>query len=112
MNLTGKIKVKGEEQTIGTSGFKKRELVIVTDEQYPQSILIEFVQDKCQLIDSYNIGEVVTVDINVKGRGWTNPEGIEKYFNSLQGWRLKRVGEAVAETSAPDQSVDPDDLPF
>ena len=43
MEVTGKIKVLGAEQQISTS-FKKRELVITTDEQYPQSIMIEFVQ--------------------------------------------------------------------
>ena len=39
MEVQGTIKVIGETQTFGAKGFRKRELVITTDEQYPQSIL-------------------------------------------------------------------------
>ena len=50
MEVKGKIKVVGEEATFGTSGFRKRELVVTTDDQYPQDLMIEFVQDKCDLL--------------------------------------------------------------
>ena len=46
MELQGKIKMIGKTMEVGSSGFRKRELVITTDEQYPQHIAIEFVQDK------------------------------------------------------------------
>ena len=42
MELLGKIKVIGEVKTYGEKGFRKRELVLTTEEQYPQHILIEF----------------------------------------------------------------------
>ena len=45
MNISGKIKLIGETKEYGSNGFRKREIVITTQEQYPQNILIEFIQD-------------------------------------------------------------------
>jgi hypothetical protein len=93
MELQGKIKVLNETKTFGDKGFRKRELVITTEEQYPQSILIEFVQDKTDLLNAYKVGDNVKVGINVGGREWVNPQGETKYFNSITGWRIEKVGD-------------------
>ena len=116
MELQGTVKVKGETETFGAKGFRKRELVITTDEQYPQDILIEFVQDKTDLLDSYKIGDSVKVSINVRGREWVNPEGVSKYFNSIQGWRIE-AGSEVPPMEQAKETIDnvleaADDLPF
>ena len=87
MQVTGKLNLKKETQTFGANGFQKREIVITTDEQYPQMIQIELIKDKCTLIDNFNVGDSITVSINLGGREWINPQGEAKYFNSLQGWR-------------------------
>jgi hypothetical protein len=58
MEVTGKIKVVNPEQQI-SAAFKKRELVVTTEEQYPQHIMIEFTQDKCDLLNNYSVGETV-----------------------------------------------------
>ncbi len=97
MEVTGKIKVVGAEQQISAS-FRKRELVVTTDEQYPQSIMIEFVQDKVDLLNNYTVGEDVKVSINLGGREWVNPQGETKYFNSIKGWRIERLAAAQAPT--------------
>lgn len=95
MELSGKIKVIKPTNQVSDS-FKKRELVITTDEQYPQHILIDFVQDKCAVLDSYNIGENVRISINVRGREVAPKDGGEtKYFNQLQGWKIERTDSAV-----------------
>ena len=67
MEVIGKIKLIGETQSFGSNGFIKRELVVTTDEQYPQIILIEFVQDKCDILNSYQVGQNVKVSINLLG---------------------------------------------
>ena len=123
MEVTGKIKKIDETKTFGNNGFRKREIVITTDEQYPQMILIEFVQDKCDIMNNFKEGEEIKVSINLRGREWINPQGEAKYFNSIQGWRVEKVqapgaGEVPpmdASSFAPATSVDdnePDDLPF
>ena len=80
-----------ETKAFGANGFRKREMVVTTDEQYPQHIMVEFTQDKCDLLDSYKAGEQVKVSINLRGREWVNPQGETKYFNSIQGWRIERL---------------------
>ncbi|MGV3697590.1 DUF3127 domain-containing protein [Flavobacterium sp.] len=124
MEVTGKIKVINPEQQVSAS-FKKRELVVATEEQYPQFISINFVQDKCDLLNNYKVGEAVKVSINLRGREWTNPQGETKYFNDIQGWRIEKMqAEApaaqmapmpAAETFAPATNFNEeehDDLPF
>ena len=114
-----------ETKTFGSSGFRKREVVVTTEEQYPQHLMIEFVQDKTDLLNSYREGDSVKVSINLRGREWVNPQGETKYFNSIQGWRIEKLG---AESSTGDMppvppmdafepanelnEEDHDDLPF
>jgi len=122
MEVIGKIKIIGDVQTFGANGFRKRELVVTTDDQYPQMIMIEFVQDKCDLLNNYSVGQDVKVSINLRGREWINPQGEAKYFNSIQGWRIDNLSQAANSNNLPpvDQfepasnvsNEEPDDLPF
>lgn len=125
MEVLGRVKVINPEQQVSAS-FKKRELVVTTEEQYPQHIMIEFTQDKTDLLNQYNIGEQVKVSINLRGREWVNPQGETKYFNSIQGWRIEKMqAEAPSPTQMPpmpaSEAFEPatnfkeeehDDLPF
>lgn len=104
MEVIGKIKAINATQQVSAS-FKKRELVVSTDEQYPQHILIEFTQEKCDLLNNYQVGQNVKIGINLKGKEWVNPQGETKYFNSIQGWKIEK-------TDSNQQSDDNDDLPF
>ncbi len=125
MEVQGTIKMIDETKTFGNNGFRKREVVITTDEQYPQHILVEFVQDKTDLLNSYKAGQPVKISINIRGREWTNPQGETKYFNSLQGWRIESLadsGETGGRPPVPPMDTfepadnlneeDHDDLPF
>lgn len=103
MEVSGTVKLINAEQQVSAS-FKKRELVVTTDEQYPQHILVEFTQDRCELLNSVNVGDFVKVSINLRGREWTSPQGEVRYFNTIQGWRIEKN---AAETSAPSASSTP-----
>lgn len=50
MNVTGKLKLIKQTEDVGSGGFQKRDCVVTTDDQYPNDILIQFVQDKCNLL--------------------------------------------------------------
>ena len=100
MEVTGRIKTINAEQQVSAS-FKKRELVVTTEEQYPQHIMIEFTQDKCDLINNYQPGDAVKVSINLRGREWVHPQGETKYFNSIQGWRIEKQQADAPQTQAP-----------
>jgi len=125
MELQGTVKKLFDAQTFA-SGFQKREMVILTQEQYPQPINIEFLSDKISLLDNLKEGENVKVGINIRGREWVSPQGETKYFNSITGWRVEKVFENASEPTQamPQQSASPvsnenpfagdddDDLPF
>ena len=100
MELQGTVKKIGETQTFA-SGFQKRELVLLTEEQYPQPIQIDFLSDKIDLLNSVSEGESVKVAINIRGREWTNPQGEVKYFNSISAWRIEKVNGENINTEAP-----------
>jgi len=91
MEVVGIIKLVGATQEIGAKGFRKRELVVTTAEDYPQMLMIEFTQDKVDLLNSFEVGQSVKVAINLRGREWINPQGEAKYFNSLQGWKIEQA---------------------
>jgi len=120
MEVTGTIKKIFETQTFGEKGFKKREVVIITNEQYPQPIIVEFFQDKCTVLDKYKVGQDVKIGINLRGREWINPQGEVKYFNTIQAWRIKMLedvnaGATKQESQGFDEYVqddDEEDLPF
>jgi hypothetical protein len=121
-SMNGKLVVKNDTQQIKDT-FKKREFVI-SDEgsQYPQEIVFQLVQDKCDLIDPFEIGDEIKVNFNIRGRRWENPKtGEIRFFNSLDAWRLEKVSqEAPADNLPPMPSNEPaniddseaDDLPF
>ena len=100
MELQGTVKKLGETQTFA-SGFQKRELVLLTEEQYPQPIQIDFLSDKIDLLNNVSEGENVKIGINIRGKEWTNPQGEVKYFNSITGWRLEKVSGENTNTEAP-----------
>ena len=126
MEVLGRVKFVDQTKEVGTSGFKKRDIVVTTDEQYPQHILVQFVQDKCELLNNYQVGDNVKIDINLRGREWVNPQGETVYFNTIQGWRISKVqAEAPSAPQMPpmpaSEAFEPatnfkeeehDDLPF
>lgn len=125
MEIQGIIKWIDETKTYGNNGFQKRETVVTTEDNYPQHILVEFVQDKVGLLDAYSVGQKVKIAIDIKGREWTNPQGQVKYFNSIQGWKIEALDGTASSNAAPpvppidtyepmanDGGEEEDDLPF
>ncbi|WP_018675269.1 DUF3127 domain-containing protein [Riemerella columbina] len=103
MELQGTIKKIGEVQTF-PSGFQKKEMVLLTQEQYPQPINIEFLSEKVYALDPFSVGDTVKVGINIRGREWTSPQGEVKYFNSITGWRIEKI-DASAQYKEPTQAA-------
>ena len=124
MEIQGTIKLIDQTKTYGSNGFRKREVVITTEEQYPQPIMVEFVQDKTDLLDAFQVGQAVKISINLRGREWVSPQGETRYFNSIQGWRIESLEQAAGGDMPPMPPADAfepvsnlnedehDDLPF
>jgi hypothetical protein len=127
MNIKGKIKVINATNVVSDK-FSKREFVLTENSsQYPQDLLIQLTQDKCSLIDGFNVGQEIEVQINLRGREWINPQGEAKYFNTIEAWKIN--GATTQETAKPrtklgnieenfqeeairNMQEDDDDLPF
>lgn len=124
VTITGSIRQIGKTQDVSEK-FRKRELIITEPSgQRPQHIPVEFTQDRCALLDPFKPGEEVSVTCFVNGREWTGRDGVTKFFLSLSGNRIERIGAAPAPagggyTAPPPPTVadmppamDEDDLPF
>ncbi|MBS1652390.1 MAG: DUF3127 domain-containing protein [Bacteroidetes bacterium] len=127
MEVTGILKVKFDTQKV-SERFSKREFVLSTETNtpYPQHVSFQLTQDKCSNLDSYNIGDELKIQFNLRGREWTNPEGNVKYFNTLEAWRIERGQNSSSQLqqASPEQSISNnspvftanvegnDDLPF
>ena len=114
LETTGRIKEIKETQVISDS-FSKREFII-TDEssQYPQIIVFQFTQDRCDLLNAFSVGQEVKIHFNLRGREWTSPTGDIRVFNTLEAWRMEAVATAPQQ-QAPAPQVETgnaDDLPF
>ncbi len=98
--VSGTLKVKQNTQVVSEK-FSKREFVLTTDTttQYPQFISFQLTQDKCALLDNYQIGEELKVSFNLRGREWQSPEQGIKYFNSLEAWRIEKASNEAASAS-------------
>ncbi|HLP53723.1 MAG TPA: DUF3127 domain-containing protein [Fluviicola sp.] len=126
--LSGTLKVKNDTVQVSEK-FSKREFVLTdASSMYPQDILFQLTQDKCNLLDAFNVNDQVEVSFNLRGREWTSPQGEVRYFNTLDAWRLEKVGAAAQggipqggpsamnldpiATPASTAASDDDDLPF
>ena len=107
MDISAKI-IEIFETAKVTDAFKKREFVVEYSEnpQYPEFIKFEFIQEKCDLLDNYTVGEEVDISFNLKGRKWTDPQGTVKYFNTLQAWKLAKKSASAPSTSNAAPSMD------
>ncbi len=102
MEVTGQLKMKFDTQRISEK-FQKREFVLSTElsTPYPQHVSFQLTQDKCNLLDQYNLGDELKIQFNLRGREWNGPQGI-KYFNTLEAWRIEKASAgATASSGAP-----------
>lgn len=127
IELTGKIHAVFETKQVSEK-FRKREFVLETNDnpKYPQTVLFEMTGDRCEQLNEIAEGDEVRVEFSVRGREWHSPKGETKYFNSLDVWKVERVGAAKPKANgappAPQTRMDAapefgaamtdDDIPF
>ena len=116
MQLTGTLKLKKDEQSVSDK-FKKREFVVTDNSsQYPQLISFQLTQDRCPLLDPVQVGDVITIHFNIRGREWTSPQGEIKFFNTLEAWKIDRNAAGASQPMEQQYESSPahekDDLPF
>ena len=119
--ISGKLIEKFEIQNV-TASFRKREFVIEKTEsssgrEFTEVIKFQLSQDRCDLIDPYQLNDEIKIHFNIKGRKWEKDERVS-YFTNLEAWRIEKVTTNAQDNIAPQHSIDDippeaeDDLPF
>lgn len=89
-SLRVRIQVIGETKEFGTNNFRKRELVgIEEDGKYENYFQFDFVNDKVDLLDKFEVGDEVEVHFNIRCRKVEQQGKEDRYFTSLSGWRIE-----------------------
>lgn len=102
LEVTGKLAVKYDTQQV-KENFKKREFVIELSEEingnvYTNFAKMQLVQNKCDVLDRFNVGDQIKVSFNLKGNRWEK-DGKVNYITNLDAWRVEAA--AGAATQAP-----------
>ena len=91
-----------------SNDFCKQDIVLkIPDDRYPQEILFEFHQNRCDQLAHIALNETITVHFDIRGRAWN-----DRWFNSLVGWKVTKHGqqtgtpkpEPTAESTVADQN--------
>lgn len=95
--------------------FKAREFVVEVEKQIGDRTITDYVKfqstgDKCDLLNRYSNGDMVTVHFNIRGNRWEKDDKVS-YFTNLDAWRIEgsqQTNDAPAEYKAT-QSAPPAD---
>ena len=91
MEITATVKRIEETKTVGQNDFKTRNLVVTTEEQYPQVLSFQFVKDKTSILDKFTANQTVKITFNLKGREHTNQKNELVVYNTLDAWKIESV---------------------
>lgn len=91
LQITAIFKRVEDIKEVGEKKFKTRSLVVTTEEQYPQTLAIQFTQERVNAMDIFAPGDKVKIAINLKGREWTNAAGETSVFNTIEGWKIEKA---------------------
>ena len=99
--ISGSVFEMGEIQTY-SSGFRRREMVLLTEDYHPQAINLMFKSKDVDLLNGIGRGERVVVTFRLEG--WSH-EG--RYFTCLRAFDLLQASQMVVEAPV-DPSMRPD----
>ncbi|MCS6833665.1 MAG: DUF3127 domain-containing protein [Flammeovirgaceae bacterium] len=91
--VKGKLEIIYDETKV-TDKFRKREFVLMIQEgAYPEYPKFQLIQDKCNLLDQFKIGDEVMVSFNLRGKPFT------KNYTNLEVWKIVHAGMAETKTA-------------
>lgn len=117
-SMTGKIHKIMPTETIvskkdSTRSFQKRTIVLDCTrfdqytgergfENYPS---FDFSGDKCAELDSYQVGQIVTITFDLQGNKYNDSSGKEKYFTSIRGFKIELKGQTQPQSQPPQSTT-------
>jgi carbamoylphosphate synthase large subunit len=106
-----------------TEKFAKQEFIILTQDQYPQHIALQCVNDKCDLLKGIGKDDLIKVTFNLNGKPFTNKQGVEVVMTNLNAYKIESLSKGTEQQTTPppakktpppaaDLPKDDEDLPF
>jgi hypothetical protein len=100
MEILGKV-VRLGNLTEGTSArgpWRKQELIIETEEQYPRTVCLICWTNQIDEIQKFAPGQTIKAQIEISSREFNG-----KWYTDVRVWRFDPVGATVAPAAAPAQ---------
>lgn len=103
MNIVATICRMGQVEQFKSGSYKKT-IRIITDEKYPQTLEVEFWNDKVELLNLLGEGDKVSLEVNLNGRVWEG-NGKEVVFMSLTGYKVEPLSGGSRPTRLPEDPI-------
>ena len=100
MEIIGKV-VRLGNLTEGTSArgpWRKQDLIIETEEQYPRTVCLTCWTNQIDEIQKFAPGQTIKAQIEISSREFNG-----KWYTDVRVWRFDPVGVAAAPAAAPAQ---------
>ena len=94
MEQQGIIKSIGELKQV-SDNFKLKEVIMVTEDKYPQTLSFQFSNKNIDTLNGIGEGQKATIHFNLRGREYNG-----RVFNSLDAWKVSGVSVAQTETKS------------
>ncbi len=106
LEVTGKL-IEKYDTNVVSDKFRKREFVLELSEEingniYTSYAKMQLVQNKCDIIDRFNIGEQLKVNFNIRGTRYEK-EGKVSYFSNLDAWRIENAAQQQQQGNGTQQ---------
>ena len=102
MEIIGKV-VRLGNLTEGTSArgpWRKQELIIETEEQYPRTVCLICWTNQIEEIQQFAPGQTIKAQIEISSREFNG-----KWYTDVRVWRFDPVGATATPVAAPAQPV-------
>lgn len=102
MEIIGKVVRLGNlvEGTSARGPWRKQELIIETEEQYPRTVCLICWTNQIDEIQKFAPGQTIKAQIEISSREFNG-----KWYTDVRVWRFDPVGATAAPAAAPAQPV-------
>lgn len=100
LEVSGKLlELRGEVTGTGARGpWKKREMIIETNEQYPKKICILCWNDRADEIQQLPVGAELKVAISIESREFN-----DRWYTDVRAWKIESNAEQGFNQEVPDR---------
>lgn len=110
MNYKGRIVFIGQPKQV-TDKFTLREFVLTNpDETYPQEVKFQVSNKNCSLLDRFNVGDIVDVAFNLRGKRYQGKDGQPGWFTTVEAWKI--TGQQATPEKDYNDAFNNNEVPF